>query len=404
MFFLFTPADKRKKLSLSFRLPAFVFFILPGLLYISSRSFSMLSNEDKAQIRELQQDLKDGLLSEIDFTSMRQIIVEQAKLRFVVEQTAKRQKIEPDPPSEEPRNPECTEKSLPSSPAFSSSNPFFIARPQQAHAGDNVVPLSSSTLNSSSSSSSQQERKKPVSSFRLNTVMPVKGNQELQKDKSGYAAFHNQAQVNAFRFNSSATKGTRSKMVDTLWSIFKTADELATKFQMRGGPGLSFERFLSIESSSLSAHTANSLVECGRYMSQLESILVDLNKKISDVTHRHAVLSPPSEPSNYAKFDLVGPAGATFETEPELFSIANLSLKGHGKAFDSFTRGVFSASLDKLVAHRENVRNLLSRFASACRRIRTTLQGEENPTLSTSVYSVAAFMTVEEVMVRFKYL
>jgi hypothetical protein len=81
-----------------------------------------------------------------------------------------------------------------------------------------------------------------------------------------------------------------------------------------------------------------------------------------------------------------------------------LNLKGHGKAFDSFTRGVFSASLDKLVAHRENVRNLLSRFASACRRIRTTLQGEENPTLSTSVYSVAAFMTVEEVMVRFKYL
>ena len=83
--------------------------LLP-LLFIA-RLLSMLSNEDKDQIRQLQQDHKEGLLSDLDFNSMRQTVVEQAQLRFVVEQTVKRQRIEQAHQSEEPRVPERIEQS-----------------------------------------------------------------------------------------------------------------------------------------------------------------------------------------------------------------------------------------------------------------------------------------------------
>ena len=51
------------------------------------------ANEVKDQIRQSQQDHKEGLLSDLDLNSMRQTVVEQAQLRFVVEQTVKRQRI-----------------------------------------------------------------------------------------------------------------------------------------------------------------------------------------------------------------------------------------------------------------------------------------------------------------------
>ena len=87
----------------------------------------MLSNEDKDQIRQLQQDHKEGLLSDLDFNSMRQTVVEQAQLRFVVEQTVKRQRIEQAHQSEEPRVPERIEQSFqsPTMPASNSSLFFY---------------------------------------------------------------------------------------------------------------------------------------------------------------------------------------------------------------------------------------------------------------------------------------
>ena len=56
----------------------------------------MLSDEDKDRIRQLQQDHKDGFMGEAAFECMRQIILEQAQLTFVVEKTAKRQKLDVD--------------------------------------------------------------------------------------------------------------------------------------------------------------------------------------------------------------------------------------------------------------------------------------------------------------------
>ena len=231
--------------------------------------------------------------------------------------------------------------------------------------------------------------------------MPLKGNADLQKDKSGYCNFQNKAQVNVFRFHHSSTKGVRSKLVDTLWRF----QNLRTNWQQSFRCGVVQDRlwnvFLSIEASCISSHTENSLVESSRYINLLESVLVDLDSRIINVTHRHALLSPPSEPSNYAKFDLVDPPGATFETQTELFSIANLSLKGHGKAFDSFTQGVLSTSLDKFMAHRENIRNLLSRITNSHRRITATLKGGDDQIPLLPIAKSAAFMTVDEVEVRF---
>ena len=149
----------------------------------------MLSNEDKDQIRQLQQDHKEGLLSDLDFNSMRQTVVEQAQLRFVVEQTIKRQRIEQFHQSEEPRVPEERIEQLFQSPTMPASNSslFFLPRVVPQHyGGDNLVLPTSTTL---TSSSSQEKKMKPTSSFLLTSVMPLKGNVDLQKDKSGYCNF-----------------------------------------------------------------------------------------------------------------------------------------------------------------------------------------------------------------------
>ena len=56
----------------------------------------MLSDEDKDQIRQLQQDHKDGFMNDASFESLRQTVVDQAQLRFVAEQTSKRRRLDPE--------------------------------------------------------------------------------------------------------------------------------------------------------------------------------------------------------------------------------------------------------------------------------------------------------------------